>query len=78
MALTAEQQAIVDQQNAIEDNRATNQMSQEAKRAKLDTLRMAKEILVENRRTQAAADATDITASAVTALATELNTFVNS
>lgn len=78
MALTAEQQAIVDQQNAIEDNRATNQMAQEAKRAKLDTLRMAKEILVENRRTQAAADATDITASAVTALATELNTFVNS
>lgn len=78
MALTTEQQAMVDQQNAIEDNRAANQMSQETKRAKLDTLRMAKEILVENRRTQAAADATDITASAVTDLATELNTFVNS
>jgi len=78
MALTTEQQAMVDQQNAIEDNRAANQMSQEAKRAKLDILRMAKEILVENRRTQAAADATDITASAVTDLATELNTFVNS
>jgi len=41
-------------------------------------LRMARDILVENRRTQAAADATDITASAVTALATELDTFVNS
>ena len=39
---------------------------------------MAKEILVENRRTQAAADATDITASAVTTLAGELDTFVNS
>jgi hypothetical protein len=78
MALSAEQQAEVDKQNAMEDNRASNQAAQEAKRAKLETLRMAKEILVENRRTQAAADATDITASAVTALATELNTFVNS
>ena len=74
MALTAEQQAIVDQTNAIEDNRATNQ----AKRAKLETLRMAKDILVENRRTQAAADATDITADAVTTLATSLDTYVNS
>jgi hypothetical protein len=78
MALSAEMQAQVDQQNAIEDNRAANQASQEAKRAKLEMVRMAKDILVENRRTQAAADATDITASAVTALATELNTFVNS
>ena len=78
MAVSAEQQAEVDKQNAMEDNRASNQAAQEAKRAKLETLRMAKEILVENRRTQAAADATDITASAVTALATELNTFVNS
>jgi hypothetical protein len=78
MALTEEQQQVLDQQNAMEDNRATNQAAQEAKRAKVDTLRMAKEILVENRRTQAAADATDITASAVTTLAGELNTFVNS
>jgi len=78
MALSAEQQAEVDKQNAIEDNRASNQAAQEAKRTKLETLRMARDILVENRRTQAAADATDITASAVTALATELNTFVNS
>ena len=78
MALTEEQQQTVDQQTAIEDNRSTNQAAQEAKRAKVDTLRMAKEILVENRRTQAAADATDITASAVTTLAGELDTFVNS
>jgi hypothetical protein len=78
MALSAEQQAEVDKQNAMEDHRASNQAAQEAKRAKLETLRMARDILVENRRTQAAADATDITASAVTALATELNTFVNS
>ncbi len=78
MALSAEMQAVVDQQNAIEDNRSVNQASQEAKRAKLETLRMAKEILVENRRTQAASDASDITSSAVTTLAGELDTFVNS
>jgi|TARA_R110000822_G_scaffold27059_3_gene81112 regulator of protease activity HflC (stomatin/prohibitin superfamily) len=78
MALSPEMQATVEQQNATEDNRAANQAAQEAQRAKLETLRMAKEILVENRRTQAAAEATDITASALTALATDLNTFVNS
>jgi hypothetical protein len=78
MALSTEMQAVVDQQNAIENNRSVNQAAQEAKRAKLDTLRMAKEILVENRRTQAASDASDITSSAVTTLAGELDTFVNS
>ena len=78
MALTDEQQQEVDKQNAIEDNRASNMASQELKRTKLETLRMAKEVLVENRRTQAASDATDITASAVTTLATELNNFIKS
>jgi hypothetical protein len=78
MALSPEMQAMVDQQNAIEDNRAVNQAAAEAKRAKLEIMRTAKEILVENRRTQAAADATDITATSITALATDLTTFVNS
>lgn len=76
MALTAEQQSQVDISNAIEDNRASNLAAQEAKRTKLEMVRMAKDILVENRRTQAAADAVDITASAVTALATDLTAFV--
>jgi len=78
MALTEEQQAVVDQQSAIEQNRITLQAVETAKSRKMETLRMAKEILVENRRTQAAADATDITASAVTALATDLTAYVNS
>jgi len=76
MALTAEQQSQVDVNNAIEDNRAANQAAQEAKRTKLEMVRMAKDVLVENRRTQAAADATDITASAITTLATDLTAFV--
>jgi hypothetical protein len=78
MALTPEQQAQVDTQNATEDNRASNQAAAEAKRAKLEMVRMAKEILIENRRTQAAAEATDITAGAITAMAAELATYVNS
>ena len=78
MALTPEMQAQVDMQNATENNRAANQAAAEAKRVKLEMVRMAKEVLVENRRTQAAADATDITASAVTSLATDLTSFVNS
>lgn len=78
MAFTEEQQAQLDIQTAMENNRAANQAAADAKRAKLEMVRMAKEILVENRRTQAAADATDITASAVTALATDLTAFINS
>jgi hypothetical protein len=78
MALSPEMQEQVDMQLAIENNRAATQAAQEAARAKLESVRMAKEILVENRRTKAAAEATDITAAAVTALADELAGYVNS
>jgi len=78
MALTAEQQSEVDKQAAMEQARVEAQATESAKSRKMETLRMAKEILVENRRTQAAADATDLTASVVTALATDLTAFVNS
>jgi hypothetical protein len=44
----------------LEDNRAANQAAAEAKRAKLEALRIAKEVLVENHRTKTAAEATDI------------------
>ena len=78
MALTAEQQAQVDQQNAIEDNRAANQAAAEAKRAKLEALRIAKEVLVENRRTKTAAEAVDIEDADITNFAAALTAFVNS
>ena len=78
MALSPEMQAVVDQQIAIENNRAANQAAQEAARAKLEAVRMAKDILVENRRTKAAAEAADITASAVTALANDIAGYINS
>lgn len=78
MALTAEQQAVVDQQNAIEDNRAANQAASEAKRTKLEALRIAKEVLVENRRTKTAAEAVDIDDADITNFASALTAFVNS
>ena len=78
MALTPEMQAHVDQQNAIENNRAANQAAQNAAAAKLEAVRMAKEILIENRRTKTVAEATEISAEAVTTLASDLAGFVNS
>lgn len=78
MALSPEMQAQVDQQNAIENNRAANQAASEDKRAKLEALRIAKEVLVENRRTKTAADAVDIDDAAITNFASVLVQFVNS
>jgi len=77
MALTAEQQSEVDKLNAIEDNRSSNIAAQEAKRAKLEALRMAKDILVENSRSKPVAER-DITANEVVDFATILVAYANS
>ena len=78
MSLTPEMQAQIDMQSAIENNRAASAAAAESKRAKMELTRMAKDILVENRRTKTAAESSDITASEVTALAADLVAFVNS
>ena len=78
MALTLEQQSTVDMQTAIEAARVAAMASESTKSRKMDVLRMAKDILVENRRTQSAADAADITAATLTTLAEEITTYVNS
>lgn len=78
MALTPEMQAQVDMNAAMETNRATTQAAQDAARAKLEAVRMAKDILVENRRTKPAAEASDITAAAVTAMANDIASYINS
>tara|TARA_R110002167_G_C12642816_1_gene648521 strand:+ start:222 stop:458 length:237 start_codon:yes stop_codon:yes gene_type:complete len=78
MALTPEQTSQVELQTALIAAQATSQAAIDARRAKLETIRLAKEVLVENRRTVSAADATDITAAAITAMATELATYVSS
>ncbi len=76
MALPEELQNQVDYQSQIDNNRASNQDASDAKRAKLEVLRMAKEIVMENHKT-AAADSV-IGATDVTAMATTLEAFVNS
>lgn len=77
MALTTEQQSDIEYQNAMETTRHTNQMALQAKQAKLDAVRMAKETLIENARSKAV-DARDVSASDITSFAEVLNTYINS
>jgi hypothetical protein len=76
MALTTEQQAQVDVQLAVEADRFEKQAALEAKRAKLEALRMAKETLAENNRSKPA-DSREVTAADITAFADALITYVN-
>ena len=88
MALTAEQQAQVDlqvaiqtaqsdSQKAIEETRHANQMALQAKQAKLEAVRIAQQTLIENRRNQPV-DAREVTAADITAYATTLVNYINS
>ncbi len=70
MALTAEQQSQVDYEAALSKARAEAQSDTEVTRFKIDAVRMAKEIAVENNKI---ADAgTTIKTSDVTAIAADL------
>jgi len=70
MALTAEQQAQVDFEAAMTKARADAQNSTEVTRFKIDAVRMAKEIAVENNKI---ADAgTEIKIADITAIAADL------
>jgi len=81
MALTSEQQASVDMAIAIETSRAegqaTAQAASDAKRIKLEALRLAKEVLIENARYKSV-DSRDVTATDITTFATTLTTYINS
>lgn len=76
MALTAEQQAQVDIQLAVENARHANQMAMQAKQTKLEAVRLAKETLIENRRNEPV-DAREVTAADITAYAATLVNYVN-
>jgi hypothetical protein len=78
MALSPELQAQVDMQIAIEEARVSANAAEAQKHRKMEALRLAKEILVENRRTKAAAEASDIDDADVTNFAASLTSFVNS
>lgn len=74
MALTAEQKSQIDYETARKalDDTETNQ------RNKMDAVRMAQSIILENRRLTSAADATDIAVAQITAMADEIITYINS
>jgi len=76
MALTAEQQAQVDIQLALENVRHANQMQAEALRTKLEAVRLAQQTLVENSRNKPV-DTRDITATDITAYANSLVSYIN-
>lgn len=77
MALTSDQQAQVDIQLAVESVRHNNQLVLQAKQAKLEAIRLAKETLIENRRNQPV-DAREVTAADITAYAATLVNYINS
>jgi len=76
MALTAEQQSQVDVSNAIEATRHANQMALQAKQAKLEAVRLAKEVLIENARSKAV-DSRDVAAADITAFAGTLVAYID-
>ena len=72
MALTADQQFQMDMETA----RQQNQLALEAKRAKLEAVRLAKETLIENSRSKPV-DSRDVTAADITAFAQALVAYVD-
>ena len=87
MALTTEQQEHVDlqtaiseitnqQQLALESARHANQLAAQAKQAKLEAIRLAKEVLIENARSKAV-DSRDVAAADITAFAQTLVAYID-
>ena len=76
MALPQELQNQVDYQTQIDNNRTSNMLALEAKRTKLEALRMAKDIVMENHKVASAG--TTIEATDITAMAATLEAFVGS
>lgn len=76
MALTPEMQAQVDFQYATEAVRHTYQLELEARRAKLEAIRLAKETLIENARSKPV-DSRDVSAADIQAFAQTLVSYIN-
>jgi hypothetical protein len=73
---TAEQQAQIDVANAMETMRHANQMEYQTRMNKLETIRLAKETLIENARSKPV-DARDVSAADITAFADSLMASIN-
>lgn len=83
MALTIEQQAQLEFSAALQELTATqdaarraSETAAQAKQAKLEAIRLAKEVLIENARSKSV-DARDVAAADITAFADTLVAYVN-
>ena len=76
MALTPEQQAEIDLQEARDAGRRAHEIAMEQRRARLEAVRLAKETLIENARSKPV-DARDVSATDVTTFANALNQYIN-
>ena len=76
MALTAEQQAEIDVQTAIEDHRNLSEAAAENRRIKLEMVRLAKEIIITNEGNRPVADR-NVTSEGVLDMAKVLVGYIN-
>jgi len=76
MALTTEQQSQVDVSNAMEAARHANNLTIQAKQAKLEAVRLAKDVLIENARSKAV-DSRDVAATDITVFAQTLIAYID-
>lgn len=74
--MAAHQAAQLASQQETEKARQEHEQKMEARRAKLELVRLAKEVLVENRRS-APADERDVTAQEITEFANTLASYVD-
>ena len=75
MSLTAEQQANFDEQRAMEEIRHGNQIELRQREAKLELVRIAKDILLENARAKPVAER-EVSVADITEYAASLSLYV--
>jgi hypothetical protein len=76
MALSAEQQSQLELQNATEATRHSNSLVLQAKLAKLEAVRLAKETLIENDRNKPVGER-GVSAADITTFAQAIDQYVN-
>lgn len=76
MALTPEQQDQIDYQNAMDASRRAHELAVERRRSRLESIRLAKETLIENARSKPV-DSRDVSAADITGFADQLDSYVN-
>jgi hypothetical protein len=76
MPLTEDQQAQLDMQLAMQQAQTAPQAVESAKHRRMEALRIAQSLMVENRRLKTASDAVDLSASALITMAAEILTYV--